>query len=271
MKSKFVLTEEESKRILTLHKEKINQEREVVLEEMTEGNQLINERWEYKIKGTYNVGCPTGGDIMIKPDYVFVHNASKDIAVYYDEDGNKDGYFDCKNQTFNQGGNKRCKHDVLSGYILRNVCKRQGGGTTPPPTPTKKGCPKIIKSFTDKGFTQITLERYRELANDITRIRKYKYCPVTKKNLYFAKPKVTQTGPAPTPTPVTGGGGGGGTRYTFDYNQILAAINQKCTGGGGGSSTPEDEEIVNPFGQGAEVSQPQPQVIKVTDDIYTGL
>jgi hypothetical protein len=250
MKNKFILTEEESKRILSLHKEKIDQERNVV-SEMTEGNQLINERWEYKIKGTYNVGCPTGGDIMIKPDYVFVYNQSKDIAVYYDEDGNKDGYFDCKNQTFNQGGNKRCKHDVLSGYILRNVCKRQGGGTTPPPTPTKKGCPSIVKSFTDAGYTQITVERYKELANDTTRIRRYRFCPVTKKNLYFAKMKQssgTNTGGTNTGETIKGGGG---QTYPFDYETILKAF-------------PPDE-IINPFEQGGEE---EVQSTIVTDKMY---
>lgn len=68
---------------------------------------------------------------------------------------------------------------------------------------------------------------------------------------------------------VGGGSVGGGNTYTFDYNQIITAINQKCPGGGGGGTTPENQDIVNPFGQGGE--QGQPQVIKVTDEIYAGL
>jgi hypothetical protein len=69
-----------------------------------------------------------------------------------------------------------------------------------------------------------------------------------------------------------GGVGGGGSTYTFDYNKILTAINQKCPGGSNGSGgTPEDDVIVNPFGQGAEQGQPQPQAVIVTDKIYAGL
>ena len=65
-----------------------------------------------------------------------------------------------------------------------------------------------------------------------------------------------------------GGGGGGSKRYPFDYNTVLAAINKKCPGGGGGNKEGEEEDIVNPFGQGGE---PQKEVITVTDNIYGGL
>ena len=119
--------------------------------------------------------------------------------------------------------------------------------------PKKTGCPSIVKSFTDAGYTQITEKRYKELAGDKTRVRKYKFCPVTKKNLYFAKLQVTQTGPAPTPIP-DGGGGGGGQIYPFDYDTILKAF--------------PEEEIINPFEQGGEEGD---QPVVITDNMYNEL
>jgi hypothetical protein len=128
---------------------------------------------------------------------------------------------------------------------------KQGKTPTPTPTPSKKGCPSIVKSFTDAGYTQITVERYKELANDTTRIRRYRFCPVTKKNLYFAKMKQssgTNTGGTNTGETIKGGGG---QTYPFDYETILKAF-------------PPDE-IINPFEQGGEE---EVQSTIVTDKIY---
>jgi hypothetical protein len=131
----------------------------------------------------------------------------------------------------------------------------------------KGKCANIINYYVGKGYKKITVERYRELANDKTRKRAYKFCPETKQNLFFAK----YIGGNNNGGDDGGDGGGGGRRvtYPFDYNTILAAINQKCKGGGGGgdTNTPEDTDVINPFGQGSE----EKQVITVTDKVYDEL
>jgi uncharacterized membrane protein YgcG len=318
MKSKFVLTEEESKRILSLHKEKIQEEREVVSEEINESEEILVEssnddaKINYKnatvtlkkklpliktVYGTnkydYNVERAIIGGAVFKGSKK--GNLVADVMFEDPQTGKRTkrtAYYYCWPNKLRKSENTVPKIQVgdlfyapggsLTDGMSRDLknfdklCERlkyqNKQETPPPPVPSKQGCPKIVKSFTDAGFTQITVERYRELANDTTRVRKYKFCPVTKKNLYFAKPKQgTGGGGGGGGTgggDNSGGGGGGGTRYSFDYNQILTAINQKCPGGGGGG-TPEDVDIVNPFGQGAEEGQPQPQVIKVTDKIYS--
>ena len=307
MKNKFVLTEDESKRILSLHKEKIDKERNVVLEQQVNPNssmgQYLKTETDKIVKKTKKNGYLTlpkdvafenskgagfsdelklfkGTIFKIQQSGTLVSNtAYEKVASFVGKtnEGARKGtvYYNCERGKFkvkNAGTDTYFNEDnpiEMAGFKqLCNMSRGSAGSTTPPPVPSKQGCPKIIKSFTDAGFIQITVERYRELANDTTRVRKYKFCPVTKKNLFFAKPKQGTGGGGGGDN--SGGGGGGGTRYSFDYNQILTAINQKCPGGGGGT-TPDDQDIVNPFGQGGEQGQPQPQVIKVTDEIYAGL
>jgi hypothetical protein len=316
MKSKFVLTEEESKRILSLHKEKIDQERNVVSEQMEETytDEVMeieddDVKLNYKnetakltrkldltksVYGTneldYNVKKVIVGGATFKP--TTKGNLVSSATVEDVQTGkrvNKNVYYYCWPNKLRRSRNELRKLQVGESFYvpggsiasgtqrelkkLDDLCEhikygKQGG--TPTPTPSKQGCPSIVKSFTDAGYSQITKSRFDELATDNTRVRRYKYCPVTKKNLYFAKPKQGSGGG--TNTGGTGGSGGaGGSTYTFDYNQILTAINQKCPGSGGSGGTPEDDVIVNPFGQGAEQGQPQPQVITITDKIYAGL
>jgi len=314
MKNKFVLTEDESKRILSLHKEKIDKERTNIIENVGSKKILTEAIWDRvrnkiseckynKEKATMSTNSLNKLASNIKnwpsdvqwsmdvTDRSSILGRSKKAAnwvaqqIYkskskgnfcklidlYNKNYADENFFEDYDNAFDGDAS----FSILSAAVNKVMSTEGKVQETPPtPVPSKQGCPKIIKSFTDAGFIQITLERYRELANDTTRVRKYKFCPVTKKNLYFAKPKQgTGGGGGGGGTgggDNSGGGGGGGTRYSFDYNQILTAINQKCSGGGGGSAT-EDGDIVNPFGQGAEEGQPQPQVIKVTDKIYSGL
>ena len=298
MKNKFVLTEEESKRILSLHKEKIDQEREVVSEMTNKSDEILLEakdavKINYKnstatltkklyltktVYGTnkldYNVQKTIIAGAVFKPTNK--GNLVADAIIEDPETGKtrkRTIYYYCWPNKLRKDENTVPKIGVgdlfyMPGGSLASGTQREIGDfdrlcehlkygnkedKTPTPTPSKKGCPSIIKSFTDAGYTQITVERYRELANDKTRIRKYKFCPVTKKNLYFAKPQVTQTGPAPTPVPDGGetNTGGGGQTYPFDYDTILKAF-------------PPDE-IINPFEQGGEE---EVQSTIVTDKMY---
>jgi hypothetical protein len=310
MKNKFVLTEEESKRILSLHKEKINQERNVVSENTNTKIVLTEAVWDRvrnkiseckynKEKATMKNSALNKlasnikdwpSDVQWSMDFTdrsAILGRSKKAAKWVAQQiyatknkGNFCKLIDIYNKSyaddnffedFDSAFDGDASFSILSAAVNK-VMDTKGGEVppTPSPTPSKQGCPSIVKSFTDAGYSQITKERFDELSTDNTKTRNYKYCPVTKKNLYFAKPKQGSSGG--TGVNVRGGGNVGNNQtFTFDYNQILAAINQKCPGGGGGSTTPEDQDIVNPFGQGAEQGQPQPQVIKVTDEIYAGL
>jgi hypothetical protein len=110
-------------------------------------------------------------------------------------------------------------------------------------TATQSKCPKIEKSFLDKGYVMITQKRYQELANDKTRVRKYAWCPISKTNLFFGK--VIQGTPEKDgwskDTRGNGrgdgrGNGSGGGSVSFDYDSVIKAINDKCPGGGGGNA-----------------------------------
>lgn len=306
MKRKFVLTEEESKRILSLHKDKIqeNKDTRIPLNEAV-WDRVRNEISSCKYvkdkptmsdsqlnKLAYNIkNWPS--DVMWSADILdrsSILGRSKKAAKWvayqiyqtknkgnfcrmirlYDKNFADDYFFEDYDNAFDGD----VSFSILSQAVnkVMGIEGKEETQPTPTPTPTKKGCPSIVKSFTDAGYTQITEKRYKELAGNNTRVRKYKYCPVTKKNLYFAKPKATETGPAPTPVPEEGGGGTsttGGKRYPFDYNTVLAAINKKCPGGGGGGTSPEEEEdMINPFGQG---EQTPAQVITITDKLYSGI
>jgi hypothetical protein len=293
MKNKFVLTEEESKRILSLHKEKIDQERINLIENVDSKKILTEAIWDRvrnkilecrynKEKATmstnslnklaYNIkNWPS--DVQWSMDFAdrsSILGRSKKAAnwvaqqIYkskskgnfcklidlYNKNYADDNFFEDYDNAFDGD----ISFSILSAAVNKVMGTEGKVQETPPtPTPSKKGCPSIVKSFTDAGYTQITVERYKELANDKTRVRKYKFCPVTKKNLYFAKPQVTQTGPAPTPVPDGGetNTGGGGQTYPFDYDTILKAF-------------PPDE-IINPFEQGGEE---EVQSTIVTDKMY---
>ena len=111
-------------------------------------------------------------------------------------------------------------------------------------TVTKSKCPKIEKSFLDKGYVMITQKRYQELANDKTRVRKYAWCPISKTNLFFGKVIQGQGTPEKGGFPGSGnvgrgnvgGGSGGGGSVSFDYDSVIKSINDKCPGGGGGNA-----------------------------------
>jgi hypothetical protein len=281
MKSKFVLTEEESKRILSLHKEKIDKERNVVSEEVSENTNVIEEQNKWwtdpnnnTVKKTVRNGVLTlFKDITLEKatgmglrnelklfkgaEFKIVQPGSLISDTTYSFVSSLDGY-----ETYNPKKGKigyNCKSGkfrILGGgsedrYFNENFPIESAGfkymcylslkkGKTPTPTPKDDLLQKALKCGWD------SVEGY-------------------KKSGWKCKK------PSGGGENLTGGGSGGGETYTFDYNQILAAINQKCPGGGGGATTPEDQDIVNPFGQGAEEGQPQPQVIKITDKIYSGL
>jgi hypothetical protein len=291
MKNKFVLTEEESKRILSLHKEKIDKERTNLIENVDSKKILTEAIWDRvrnkilecrynKEKATmstnslnklaYNIkNWPS--DVQWSMDFAdrsSILGRSKKAAnwvaqqIYkskskgnfcklidlYNKNYADDNFFEDYDNAFDGD----VSFSILSAAVNKVMGTEGKVQETPPtPTPTKKGCPSIVKSFTDAGYTQITVERYKELANDTTRIRRYRFCPVTKKNLYFAKMK--QSSGTNTGGTNTGGTikGGGGQTYPFDYETILKAF-------------PPDE-IINPFEQGGEE---EVQSTIVTDKIY---
>jgi hypothetical protein len=163
-------------------------------------------------KGTVSYNCTTG---KFKSNY--------DSDEFFDEDGKLVPFLVKLCQ------NKEIKPPVGNG----------GGGNVT----TKSKCPKIEKSFLDKGYVMITQKRYQELANDKTRVRKYAWCPISKTNLFFGK--VIQGTPEKDgwskDTRGNGrgdgrGNGSGGGSVSFDYDSVIKAINDKCPGGGGGNA-----------------------------------
>jgi len=108
---------------------------------------------------------------------------------------------------------------------------------------TKSKCPKIEKTYLDQGFVMVTEKRYKELANNKTRERKYVWCPISKTNLYFAKVIEGIKDDQHFEGPGTGTGGGGS--LPFDYNAVLTAINAKCAkdDGSGGKDNGIDIDI----------------------------
>lgn len=309
MKSKFILTEDESKRILSLHKLKIKEERQEVQE--------VDPTWNLGYTALAAGEGAAIGAMTFGPIGAVVGAVAGGIAGYLSTaSGNnyeiaKKTLKMCRTQkkTFTQPKKSQQRLMAIAGDVRKalsgsgwtnledlqraiascdnivDFCymsytynsinaetlwnaldgdiddDREWGEYVVKPikrlakntkviNPKKTGCPSIVKSFTDAGYTQITEKIYKELAGDKTRVRKYKFCPVTKKNLYFSKPQVTQTGPAPTPV-VTGGGG---QIYPFDYDTILRAF--------------PEEDIINPFGQGGEG---EIQSIKITDKMYGDL
>lgn len=343
MKNKFVLTEEESKRILSLHKKKIQEEREEVDNLDEDDGQDVGQSTGRIMAGTA-AGAATGagigaifGGIGAVPGSIIgagvgalagwmttgggyservlklvkfckaqrnnlgkpVNSVSKlndiadNIRGHVEGVGRTEevliardlralktipdfcGMIRIYSQRYNENWYNAIDGDIdmdtewrdfvwLPLSELAKNTKKQDGGKA------KGKCAKIINYYIGNGYKKITVERYRELANDKTRKRAYKFCPETKENLFFAKYiGGNNNGGDDGGDGGDGGGGGRGVTYPFDYNTILAAINQKCKGGGGGgdTGTPEDTDVINPFGQGSE----EKQVITVTDKVYTAL
>jgi hypothetical protein len=288
MKSKFVLTEEESKRILTLHKEKISEQLGTSFTPNPdsalgrEGQKMVqqNPKTMEIVKQVKEKGYLTlPQDIMLEKsegsgflyelklfkNSVFKKSSQPGILVsdtnyslvgsFFGsaKTGTKKGriIYTCNTGKFKVKGNNDDQYFNENYPILRfgfkQLCKMsQGGGgtTTPPPKSKEDVKQRAIKC----GWK--TVEEYKNSG---------------------WKCKQLKGGGGDT----TGGegntGGSRGTTYPFDYNTILAAINKKCKGGGGGgdTGTPEDNEIINPFGQGGE--EQQQQVMIVTDEIYAAL
>lgn len=312
MKNKFVLTEEESKRILTLHNKKI--------QEQTDGSALVSTNLGREVRksqgqtsnklnsGTKPNNSSTSytldsseyflesrdedqpelkffkgatfkidgrGILKAKTKYQFVDTWSGEVFGFKDElmqvfnmpiSKNKnlkyvnpetiDGTitYSCDQGKFFTDYNVDLLYYDDEGEItppLRKLCEtsKTGVSPTPTPSPTTSKCPSIVKSFTDAGYTQITLTRYKELSGDNTRIRKFKWCPVSKTNLYFAKPKVNQGG----------GGRPTGNRYGFNYQEALNALKSKgCKVSGGGSF--EEDSFIDDW----RTNQNQPQTVDMT-------
>jgi outer membrane lipoprotein SlyB len=319
MKNKFVLTEEESKRILSLHKKKIAEERQEVDELDTDLGGWTAAGAGGGAAAGAGVGFMVGGPAGAAIGAVIGAVGGSIVGYVANADGNpqqivKKTLVKCRTdkKMFTKPTKSKARLQAIAGdirkalsgwgwtnledlqraisscdtlvdfcnvsYIYYNIngetlftaldgdldaneewtkyvlvpLKRLAKNTKViPPTPVKTDCKDIIKSFTDDGYTQITLERYRELEGDKTRIRKYKYCPATNKNLHFAKLTGTQTGP-PKPTPIVTGGGGGDNNNNNTNQQDV----------------PQDVDVINPFGQGGEQ---EVQRITVDDKIYSEL
>lgn len=98
-----------------------------------------------------------------------------------------------------------------------------------------------------------------DLKNDgMMNVIKYYFCngdklKTWKELTYTPKEKVSSGGDN-----VYSGGSGGGGNYSFDYQTVNNAIQQKF---------PEDD-VVNPFGQGSEGEVP---LVNISDEMYSGL
>lgn len=293
MKNKFVLTEEESKRILSLHKKAIiNESNMEELDEFVgagalvrtpEQNQAILDAAAtpekvkkyfkdgvLKVPQTFtaeNAYSKTRAELKIFKGAKFAPSSTKGLLFYkgmYQLVGTYSGrpegkakegtvFYSCERAKFTIKGQKGDNYYIEDYPIMkaafRAACQLQaggGGGTS------QSGCPQIEKSFTDQGYVKITQKRYQELENDSTRDRKYKYCPNSKKNLYFAKVVsgggTEEEGNDDGGNNNGGGGGGGGRRgqrYGFDYQEALNALKTKCPGSGGGGSEPQTPEYAD--------------------------
>ena len=109
-------------------------------------------------------------------------------------------------------------------------------------TVSKSKCPKLEKTYLDKGFVMVTEKRYKELANDKTRVRKYAWCPISKTNIYFAKAIQGTPEKEGFPRQYRGNGNGGGS-LKFDYDAVIKAINDKCNKNDGSGGLDVDIDI----------------------------
>ena len=294
MEKKFVLTEEESKRILTLHKKKIEEERLI-------GESLLNERsndLSYVVNEKVSFESAAGktdpeltiykgakfvpdnkGNLVATTMFNFADTLSGQITKGYDswvtvDDENVKMYtykdkviYNCKTYRFTVPNKSEYEYFAENSPApelvkeLTKLCKKSdGGGST-----TTSKCPKIEKWFKDNGFVMITKQRYYQLANDNTRIRKYKYCPISKTNLFFAKVKGDTQGDGGETGPVIGGGGGRGDRYGFDYQEALKALKSKgCSVVGGGGGSQDEEQFTDDW----SATKEQPVDTKVSQDDF---
>ena len=177
--------------------------------ERSNGVKMID---NYTLQGTISYNCTTG---KFKPNY-------KDRSVsdeYYDED------------------------KKLTPFLTK-VCASKDTQTpvTPGKVTTKSKCPKLEKTYLDKGFVMVTEKRYKELANDKTRVRKYAWCPISKTNIYFAKAIQGTPEKEGFPRQYRGNGNGGGS-LKFDYDAVIKAINDKCNKNDGSGGLDVDIDI----------------------------
>lgn len=178
-------------------------------------------------------------------------------VTYMCEQGKFYSNYDVSKLFYDEDGKLVPKLNQLCKTSRTQTSVNTGGGGN---VKTQSKCPKIEKFFKDNGYVMITQKRYQELANDKTRVRKYKWCPISKTNLYFAK--VVGGGNA-------GGGGsgkiGGGGSLPFEYNEVMTAINTKCPATAGGGSSK---------GTGIDVdldSQKEIPTPKMPTEVYNGL
>lgn len=259
MEKKFVLTEEESKRILSLHKKKIEENignRIPLNEDNRFYNKTLKMVRDCRTNFPKKFQKPTLDDPTITLIADAINNAisvssGTDEAAILSNLSRLVTVSDfCRLHQIYFNRNQETLIDDLDwdvdneadwqSYIwkplsaLKNSKISDGGGST-----TTSKCPKIEKWFKDNGFVMITKQRYDQLANDNTRIRKYKYCPISKTNLYFAKVKGATQGGGGETGPITGGGGT--VRYGFNYQDALNALKSKgCSVTGGGASDEEN-------------------------------
>lgn len=263
MKSKFVLTEEESKRILSLHKRQINEE---LSEYTAEQKQKYGEKslsfidnGVFTVPSTFtaeNADAYTlASELKIFKGSKFKPSGTKGVFTYT---GNYQFADDLSGQ--NEMGNFTgtilyfCKQSKLKvkgqpyGYIVENypviyrAFKALCGLSSGAKSATK---PEQVKQ-------QLTPEEMR---------LKAKACGYSSWDEYKNsgwKCKTKQGASDTGTTPPIGGGGSTSETYPFDYDTILKAIQDKFPG----------EGIINPFGQGGESQQP---AVTVTDKMYADL
>jgi hypothetical protein len=299
MEKKFVLTEEESKRILTLHKKKIQEERD----EIQEADPTATWGYGALTLGISSLAGYDKGTSYDKVKRVFykcslgennkptLNGAAKDNyarAIYASITGggtDEDKLFYtfsqiktlddlCAISRVYQNRYNESLWNALDGDldkesdwygIWKSISKLKVRVSQSQDETTTSKCPKIEKWFKDNGFVMITKQRYYQLANDNTRIRKYKYCPISKTNLFFAKVKGDTQGDGGETGPVIGGGGGRGDRYGFDYQEALKALKSKgCSVVGGGGGSQDEEQFTDDW----SATKEQPVDTKVSQDDF---
>jgi hypothetical protein len=285
MKSKLFLQEGEIQRILSMHKDKINEERGQ--------KKVIKEDVEQALKGFFTMCSRYRDESLGEYTRSEIAGIARKIqnSIEYNEflgAGTQDQELDTQKRKLAKKGNlyDLCnlnqKYIELTGDALadaligdlsdekltgwRNAIDYMDGRTQDAndsknkkekniPKGTQTACPKSEKQLLDKGYRLVDKATYYDSKTDPNLKVYYFWCKLESpaKNLYFQKyvrqakiepePVIT---PAPTETSgstsgstipqpeennnkIQGGGGkSSGGRYTFDYNKVMEAINQKC-------------------------------------------
>lgn len=205
---RFLVTEEEKKNILSQYNYKGLLNNIMISEGRAEKvKELISKCYD-------NPGTPTMSDNALK---LIAKDFSDNVI---DEEGNETNYFRsiiyktknkanfCRmvkiyNETFaeddffedidweyNLDSDWKQIQEPISAIMKQEAPKKQ--------IQKEQGCPNTEKSYTDKGWTKIPENEYKELATKSNVERKYFYCKNTNKNVYFKKYKSE---------PEVGGGG----------------------------------------------------------------